>query len=67
VLYIQNGDPALLRVVNIVTGATEKEIQLKTRQPPSTHGQFRHSRLTRGYADGGHMDLNKCRIRLQRQ
>ena len=60
VLYIQNGDPALLRVVNIVTGATEKEIQLKTRQPPSTHGQFRHSRLTaQGTLMVGHMDLNK--------
>ena len=46
VLYIQNGDPALLRVVNIVTGATEKELVLKTKQPSSTHGQFRHARLT---------------------
>jgi hypothetical protein len=60
VLYIQNGDPALLRVVNIVTGATEKEIKLKTRMPPSTHGQFRHARLTaQGTLMVGHMDLNK--------
>jgi hypothetical protein len=60
VLYIQNGDPALVRVVNIVTGATEKEIKLKTRQPPSTHGQFRHARLTaQGTLMVGHMDLNK--------
>ena len=60
VLYIQNGDPALLRVVNIVTGVTEKEIRLKTRQPPSTHGQFRHARLTaQGTLMVGHMDLNK--------
>src|SRR5271165_189507 len=29
VLYIQNGDPAVLRVVNTETGATEKEIPLK--------------------------------------
>ncbi len=60
VLYIQNGDPALLRVVNIVTGATEKEITLKTKQPPSTHGQFRHARLTsQGTLLVAHMDLNK--------
>jgi hypothetical protein len=60
VLYIQNGDPALLRVVNIVTGATEKEIVLKTRQPSSTHGQFRHMRLTnQGTLLVAHMDLNK--------
>ena len=60
VLYIQNGDPALLRVVNIVTGATEKEFRLKTKQPPSTHGQFRHARLTaQGTLMVGHMDLNK--------
>jgi hypothetical protein len=60
VLYIQNGDPALLRVVNIVTGATEKEIRLKTKMPPSTHGQFRHARLTaQGTLMVGHMDLNK--------
>ena len=60
VLYIQNGDPALLRVVNILTGATEKEIPLKTRQPPSTHGQFRHARLTtQGTLMVAHMDLNK--------
>ena len=60
VLYIQNGDPALLRVVNIATGATEKVITLKTKQPPSTHGQFRHARLTsRGTLLVAHMDLNK--------
>ena len=60
VLFIQNGDPALLRVVNIVSGATEKEFSLAVKQPISVHGQFRHARLT---ADGtllvAHMDLNK--------
>jgi hypothetical protein len=60
VLYIQNGDPAVVRVVNIVTGATEKEFPLKTKQPPSTHGQFRHARLTtQGTLLVAHMDLNK--------
>jgi len=60
VLYIQNGDPAVLRVVNIVTGATEREFPLKTKQPPSTHGQFRHARLTaQGTLLVAHHDLGK--------
>ena len=60
VLYIQNGDPALVRVVNIVTGATEKEFPLSTKQPVSVHGQFRHARLTpQGTLLVAHMDLAK--------
>jgi hypothetical protein len=60
VLYIQNGAIAVARVVNKLTNATEKEITLKTRQPPSTHGQFRHARLTaQGTLLVAHMDLNK--------
>jgi hypothetical protein len=60
VLYIQNGDPALLRVVNIVTGVTEKELTLATKHPISVHGQFRHARLTpQGTLLVAHMDLNK--------
>ena len=60
VLYIQNGSPALLRVVNIVTGATEKETVLKTMQPPSTHLQFRRARLTsQGTLLVAHVDLSK--------
>jgi outer membrane protein assembly factor BamB len=60
VLFIQNGDPALVRVVNIVTGATEKEFPLATQQPVQVHGQFRHARLTAsGTLLVAHMDLNK--------
>ncbi|HXC95986.1 MAG TPA: hypothetical protein VNU92_09800 [Edaphobacter sp.] len=60
VLYIQNGDPAVLRVVNIVTGKTEKEITLTTKQPVNVHPQFRHARLTEtGTVLVAHMDLNK--------
>jgi outer membrane protein assembly factor BamB len=60
VLFIQNGDPAVLRVVNIVSGATEKELKLPVKQPPSTHGQFRHARLTaNGTLLVAHMDLGK--------
>jgi hypothetical protein len=47
VLYIMNGDPeAVVRVVNIVTGAMEKEFPLEVKKPVSVHGQFRHARLT---------------------
>jgi hypothetical protein len=60
VLYIQNGDPAVVRVVNIVTNVTEREITLQVMHPASTHGQFRHARLTdRGTLLVAHMDLNK--------
>jgi outer membrane protein assembly factor BamB len=60
VLYIQNGDPALLRVVNIATNTIEKEITLAVKHPSNTHGQFRHARLTdRGTLMVAHMDLNK--------
>jgi hypothetical protein len=60
VLYIQNGGTALLRVVNIRTGAIEKELTLKTKLPASVHGQFRHARLTpNGTLLVAHMDLNK--------
>ena len=42
------------------TGAIEKEFTLQTKQPPSTHGQFRHARLTaQGTLLVAHMDLNK--------
>ena len=45
VLFIQNGTPVLLKVINIVSGETEREFPLPARDP-SPHGQFRHARLT---------------------
>jgi hypothetical protein len=60
VLFIQNGDVPLVRVVNIVTGTTEKEFNLPVKHPISVHGQFRHARLTpNGTLLVAHMDLNK--------
>jgi hypothetical protein len=60
VLFIMNGDPALVRVVNIATGTMEKEFPLATKRPVSVHGQFRHARLTaQGTLLVAHMDLNK--------
>ena len=58
--YEVNGDPAVVRIVNTVTNATEREIQLHYKHPASTHGQFRHARLTdSGTLMVAHMDLNK--------
>jgi len=60
VLFIQNGDPALLKVVNIVTGETVKQFPLAVKNAKSVHGQFRHARLTaQGTAIVAHMDLGK--------
>jgi outer membrane protein assembly factor BamB len=60
VLYVQNGDPAVVKVVNISTGETKREFPVPVGNPKSTHGQFRHSRLTgAGTLLLAHMDLNK--------
>jgi hypothetical protein len=60
VLYVQNGDPALVKVVNIKTGETKKEFQVPVGNPKGVHGQFRHGRIT---ASGtlllAHMDMKK--------
>jgi outer membrane protein assembly factor BamB len=60
VLYVQNGDPALVKVVNIVTGETKREFQVPVGNPKSTHGQFRHARITpAGTLLLAHMDMKK--------
>lgn len=60
VLFIQNGNPALLKVVNIVTGQTTKEFPLSVTGPTHVHGQFRHARLTpSGTLLVAHMDSGK--------
>ncbi|HTH47040.1 MAG TPA: hypothetical protein VMB21_05985 [Candidatus Limnocylindria bacterium] len=60
VLFVQNGDPALLRVLNIRTGETRKEFPLPVKSPKSVHGQFRHARLTpTGTLLVAHMDNSK--------
>jgi len=60
ILFIQNGDPAKLLVINIVTGKTEREFVLSVANPKSSHGQFRHARLTdAGTLLVAHMDLEK--------
>lgn len=60
VLFIQNGDPAMVKVVNIVTGETRREFSLPVQNPKSVHGQFRHARLTAaGTLLVAHMDAAK--------
>jgi len=60
VIYVQNGDPAKLIVVNIVTGKTVKDLTIPTGNAKSTHGQFRHARLTEaGTLLVSHMDMKK--------
>jgi hypothetical protein len=61
VLYIENADPnAILRVVNIRTGAVEKEFPLDVKKPVQVHGQFRHARLTpQGTLLVAHMSQDK--------
>ena len=60
VLYVRNGDPAKLFVVNITTGKNVREFTLPTGNPKSTHGHFRHARLTdAGTVLVAHMDMKK--------
>jgi hypothetical protein len=60
VLYVQNGDPAKVVVVNIATGKTEREFVVPVKNPKSVHGHFRHARLTEaGTLLLAHMDMGK--------
>ncbi len=60
VLYVQNGDPALVKVVNIKTGETKIEFPVPVGNPKGVHGQFRHGRITeRGTLLLAHMDAKK--------
>jgi len=60
VLIMQNGNPARLLVIRKSGNKVEKELVLQTRVPTSTHGQFRHIRMTRaGTFLVAHMDLGK--------
>jgi hypothetical protein len=60
VLFIQNGPKPFLRVVNVISGETNKEFPLEVKNPNSTHGQFRHARLTAaGTVMVAHIDAGK--------
>ena len=60
VLFVQNGDPAMVKVINIATGEIKKQFQVPVGNPKNTHGHFRHARITSaGTLLIAHMDLNK--------
>lgn len=60
ILFVQNGDPAFVRIVDISTGQTVKQFNIPVKNPKSVHGQFRHARLTAaGTLLLTHMDMGK--------
>ncbi len=60
VMFVQNGDPPRLKVVNQATGKTDLEFTLPVKNPKGVHGQFRHARMTaQGTFLVTHMDLGK--------
>ena len=60
VLVMQNGDPAVVMVINTLSGSVEQQVSLDTANPKSPAGQFGHVRLTpAGNYLVPHMDLNK--------
>ena len=60
VMYVENGDPARLKVVSKASGKTDLEFTLPVKQPKGVHGQFRHARMTeQGTFLVAHMDLGK--------
>ncbi len=60
VMIVQNGNPATMRVYNVVSGALEREVRLPTGDPARPHGHFRRARMTRaGTVLAAHMDNNK--------
>ena len=60
VIFLQNGNPAKLIVMNKLTGKIVKELVLPVKYPANIHGQFRHARLTSsGTILVAHMDIGK--------
>lgn len=60
VLLVQNGNPAVVKVINRTTQAVAKEFPLPVKNPDKVHGQFRHAQLTAaGTLLVAHMDLSQ--------
>ena len=58
VIFIQNGPEPKVFVANLATGKMEREFPLPVANSQSTHGQFRHARLTEaGTYLVAHMDM----------
>lgn len=61
VWFIENADPAKFIMLNKASMAIEHEFILPVKNPASTHGQFRHARMTSaGTLMVAHMDLGKA-------
>jgi hypothetical protein len=61
VMIVQNGLPAMLMIINVTTGRTEKQFVLPTNgDPKAVHTQFRRVQMTRaGTFLAAHHDQNK--------
>jgi hypothetical protein len=60
VLLTQSGDPAVVMVVNTLTGNVEQQVSLDTANPKNARGQFGEVRLTpSGNYLAAHTDLNR--------
>ena len=60
VIFVQNGEPAKVVVINKTTGRIESEFVVPVKNPKGTHGHFRHARLTdAGTILVAHMDLGR--------
>jgi hypothetical protein len=60
VLFLQNGNPAKLIVMNKKNNAVVKELILPVGNPDKIHGHFRHARLTKaGTILVAHLDMGK--------
>jgi hypothetical protein len=46
VMFVENGLPPKLKVINIKTGVVEVEHELQYNRPAGVHGQFRRARVT---------------------
>ena len=61
VLFVENGNPARVIVMNKASGAIEKNFELPVGHPESVHPQFRRARLTAaGTLLVAHMDMGKA-------
>ena len=59
IMFIQNGDSGRVFVVNVKKNETVRHFTIPIKMPASTHGQFRHARLTARTLMVAHMDLGK--------
>lgn len=60
IIYVQNGNPAQVVVMNIRTNKIVQSFTVPVKNPEGTHGHFRHARLTKaGTYMLAHMDMGR--------